>query len=75
MTNPEDSARDAAARARQDPVLFGPDPFAGRPGEPFTGQPADGETPTYGPRPRWPVAAGILILVVLLVVALGIWVL
>jgi hypothetical protein len=71
MTDPKDSAREAAARARQDPVLFGPDPFAGQPG---FGQPAGDEEPTYAPRPRWPAVAGILILVVLLVGAMGIWV-
>jgi hypothetical protein len=72
MTDQKDRAREAAARARQDPVLFGPDPFAGQPG---WDQPAGGdEEPTYAPRPRWPVVAGILILVVLLVGAMGIWV-
>ena len=69
MADPKEAARDAAAQARQDPVLFGPDPFAGQPGGPL-----DGEEPTYAPRPKWPVVAGILILVVLMVVALGIWV-
>jgi hypothetical protein len=52
-----------------DPVLFGSDPFAGQL-EPEW----DSDEPTYSPRPRWPVVATILILVVLMVGAMGIWV-
>jgi hypothetical protein len=73
MTEPNgdgDARREAAARARQDPVLFGPDPFAQLPGGPPT---EDDEVEI--PRPRWPVIVGILIVVVVLVGALGIWVL
>jgi hypothetical protein len=75
MTDPADDARDArreaAARARQDPVLFGPDPFDQIPGRPPVDETADeGELP----RPRWPVIVGILIVVVVLVGAAGIWI-
>jgi len=70
VTEPR-SPDDAEARTQHDPVLFGPDPFAGHPGGPLPGeQRSDEELP----RPRWPVVVGILILVVLLVGALGIWV-
>jgi hypothetical protein len=72
MSDPKDAARDAAARARQDPVLFGPDPFAGQPG--WEPPPIAEEDAGELPRPRWPVVAGVLILVVLLVGAVGIWV-
>jgi hypothetical protein len=76
MTDPVDDARDerreAAARARQDPVLFGPDPFDQIPGRP----PVEGAAEDEGelPRPRWPVIVGILLVVVVLVGAVGIWV-
>jgi hypothetical protein len=70
MADPKD---DAAARARQDPVLFGPDPFAEQPGwSPPEDSPANDETL---PRPKWPVIVGILVVVVVLVGVVGIWVL
>ncbi|MPZ79131.1 MAG: hypothetical protein GEV28_01505 [Actinophytocola sp.] len=54
-----------------DPVLFGPDPFSQQPGwEP----PAEDTEPSDLPRPKWPVIATIVILVVILVGAMGIWV-
>lgn len=64
-----DARREAAARARQDPVVFGPDPFAQLEGRPPI-EDDEGELP----RPRWPVIVGILIVVVVLVGAAGIWV-
>ena len=73
MTDPRETSRDAAARARQDPVVFGPDPFAGQPG--WERPPGEEEEPAYLPRPKWPMVAGILLLVILLVGAVGIWVL
>lgn len=51
-----------------DPVLFGTDPFPAPPGL------GPDEEPTYT-RQRWPVVTAILILVVVLVGAVGIWVL
>lgn len=69
--DPQAARREAAARARQDPVLFGPDPFDQLPSQP----PVDGEADEVElPRPRWPVIVGILIVVVVLVGAVGIWV-
>lgn len=73
MTEPKETSRDAAARARQDPVLFGPDPFAGQPG--WEPPPVEEDAPGYLPRPKWPIVAGILLLVVLMVGAIGIWIL
>jgi hypothetical protein len=79
-TTEEDAAQarraakdDAAARARQDPILFGPDPFEQQPGWTApNGEPDDTETVTR--RPSWPVIVGILVVVVVIVAALGIWV-
>jgi hypothetical protein len=65
-----DARREAAARARQDPVVFGPDPFAQLEGRP----PIEDDESELLPRPRWPVIVGILIVVVVLVGAAGIWV-
>jgi hypothetical protein len=72
-----DLADDAAARARQDPVLFGPDPFAEQPG---WSPPEDAAADSAGdeqelPRPKWPTIVGILVVVVVLVGVVGIWVL
>jgi hypothetical protein len=72
MTEPRDPEQDAEARTQHDPVLFGADPFAARPGEPGYGQRHD-EEPL--PRPKWPMIVGILVVVVVLVGAVGIWVL
>jgi hypothetical protein len=71
MADPMD---DAAARARQDPVLFGPDPFAAQPGWSPPEDAAPGNEEPL-PRPKWPVIVGILVVVVVLVGAVGIWVL
>jgi hypothetical protein len=59
-------------RTQDDPVLFGPDPFAEQPG---WSPPDDAREDRELPRPRWPVVVGILIVVVVLVGAVGIWVL
>lgn len=53
----------------QDPVIFGPDPT------PQQRPPDWGEDPSYRPRPRWPFVAAILIMVIVLVGALGLWIL
>jgi hypothetical protein len=66
VTDPKDT------RGTPDPVLFGPDPFAGQPG--WEPPPVDDDEAARLPRPKWPVIVGILILVVLLVGALGVWV-
>jgi hypothetical protein len=71
MSDP--SKDDAAARARQDPVVFGPDPFT-PPGWAPPGEVAAGDDVPL-PRPKWPVIVGILIVVVVLVGVVGIWVL
>jgi hypothetical protein len=68
-----DSQDDAAARARQDPVLFGSDPFAEQPGWSPPGEVAGDDVEL--PRPKWPMIVGILIVVVVLVGVVGIWVL
>ncbi|OLF06520.1 hypothetical protein BLA60_31645 [Actinophytocola xinjiangensis] len=52
-----------------DPVLFGTDPFAGQPESDW-----DDDEPTYGPRPRWPVIALIVIVVTMMVAAMGVYV-
>lgn len=53
----------------RDPVIFGPDPMTEQ-------RPPDwGDEPSYVPRPRWPFMVAILILVVVMVGAVGIWVL
>ena len=72
MTEPRDSEQDAEARTQHDPVLFGQDPFAAKPGELGYGVP-HGEEPL--PRPKWPMIVGILVVVVVLVGVVGIWVL
>jgi hypothetical protein len=57
-------------------VVFGPDPFAGQPGwSPPEADNAAGYEEGEVPRPRWPVIVGILIVVVVMVGAVGIWVL
>lgn len=56
-----------------DPVVFGPDPFAQQPGWQAPA-PEDQDDASELPRPRWPVVVAILILVVVLVGAMGIWV-
>ncbi|HEY7594551.1 MAG TPA: hypothetical protein VH969_15480 [Actinophytocola sp.] len=71
MTEPTEPEKDAEAQTQRDPVLFGADPFARQPGEPQPDERRDTELP----RPRWPVVVGILVVVVVLVGALGIWVL
>lgn len=52
-------------------MLFGPDPFAQQPG---WAPPAEDAEPSDLPRPKWPVITTILIIVVVMVGAMGIWV-
>lgn len=54
---------------QQDPVIFGPDPFT------HERPPAEDDQPTYRPPTRWPVLIGILLVVIVLVGAVGLWVL
>ena len=55
---------------QRDPVIFGSDPFTHQrpPVE-------DEDKPTYRPPTRWPFIITILILVVIMVGAVGLWVL
>jgi hypothetical protein len=53
---------------QRDPVIFGTDPFA------HERPPIEDDEPTYRSRPRWPWVAAIVILVVIMVAAVGIWV-
>ncbi len=74
MTEPKDAIGDAEARTQHDPVVFGPDPFDQQPGWQAPAADENDDPPAYLPRPKWPMVTGILILVVLMVGALGIWV-
>jgi hypothetical protein len=53
---------------QRDPVIFGGDPFA------HERPPIEDDQPSYRPRPRWPFAAAIVVLVAIMVVAVGLWV-
>jgi hypothetical protein len=53
---------------QRDPVIFGPDPFA------HQRPPIEGDEPSDRPRPRWPFAAAIVIIVAVMVAAVGIWI-
>jgi len=53
---------------QRDPVIFGEDPFT------HQRPPIEGDQPTYRPPTRWPFIITILILVVILVGAVGLFV-
>ncbi len=64
-----DTPQESQHETQQDPVIFGSDPFTHErpPVE-------DDDLVTYRPPTRWPFVVAILILVVVLVGALGLWV-